>query len=224
MAASQRRAGRALSGRVRAHARNRHPERARSGKRIVVAFTGACPPPGRTGDRALRRHRARPAPRSTAAAPLCGRHRRHHRGSASPLRARPGVSAAGRIRAAAHGRRRARSQPVPHQREAGQHDGATRIRSGDRRDGAGLRVGQGRAAHPKIGQRAVRARPDGLQQRHEDVRRHALRSAGLDRLLRRVGRRQVGRVHDARRRSAVREAARDGIRVPRLYGSGAAQD
>ena len=35
----------------------------------------------------------------------------------------------------------------------------------------------------------VRARADGLQQRHEDLRGHALRSAGLDRLLRRVGRR-----------------------------------
>ena len=72
--------------------------------------------------------------------------------------------------------------------------------------------------------RAVRAHADGLQQRHEDLRRHALRSAGLDRLLRRVGRREVGRVHDARGRSAVREAARDGIRVPVLHGPRAAQD
>ncbi len=141
-----------------------------------VAFARARPPPGRTGHRALRRHRARPAARGTAAAPLRGRHRRHDRGRAAPLRPRPGVSAPGRVRAAAHGGRRARSQPVSHQREAGQHDGASRIRSGDRRDGAGLRVGQGRAAHPQIGQRAVRARADGLQQRHEDLRRHAVRS------------------------------------------------
>ena len=224
MAARQRRTGRAVSGRVRADARNRHPERARSGKRIVVAFAGACPPPGRTGDRALRRHRARPAARGTAAAPLCGRYRRHHRGGVSPLRARPGVSAAGRVGAAADGRRRARSQPVPHQREARQHDRAARVRSGHRRDRAGLRVGQGRAAHPQIDQRAVRAHADGLQQRHEDLRRDAVRSAGLDRLLRRVGRREVGRVHDARGRSAVREAARDGIRVPGLHGARAAQD
>ena len=224
MAPRQRRAGRAVSRRVRAHARDGHPERARSRKRIRVAFTGACAPPGRTGHRALRRHRTRPAPRGAAAAPLCGRHRGHDRGGAAPLRSRPCVSAAGRVGAAAHGRRRARSQPVPHQREAGQHDRAARIRSGDRRDGAGLRVGQGRAAHPQIDQRAVRARPDGLQQRHEDLRRHAVRSPGLDRLLRRVGRREVGRVHDARGRSAVREAARDGVRVPGLHGSRAAQD
>ena len=140
------------------------------------------------------------------------------------LRPRPGVSAAGRVGAAADGWRRARSQPVPHRREAGQHDRATRIRSGDRGDGAGLRVGQGRAAHPQIAQRAVRARADGLQQRHEDLRRHAVRSAGLDRLLRRVGRREVVGVHDARGRSAVREAARDGVRVPGVHGSRAAQD
>ncbi len=136
------------------------------------------------------------------------------RGRAAPLRPRPGISAPGRVGAAADGGRRARSQPVSHQGEAGQHDGASRIRSGDHRDGAGIRVGQSRAAHPQVGQRAVRARADGLQQRHEDVRGHALRSARLDRLLRRVGRREVGRVHDARGRSAVREAARDGVRVP----------
>ena len=35
---------------------------------------------------------------------------------------------------------------------------------------------------------------------------------------------RVGRVHDARGRSAVREAARDGIRVPGLHGPRAAQD
>ncbi len=169
-------------------------------------------------------HRARPPAGGPATAALCGRHRRHHRGGASSFRAGPGVSASGRLGTAAHGRRRPRSQPVPHQREARQHDGSARLRSGDRRHDPGLRIGQGRAAHPQIDQGAVRAHPDGLQQRHEDVRRHAVRPAGFDRLFRRVGRRKVRCVYDARGRSAVREAARDGIRVPVLHGSRAAED
>ena len=51
---------------------------------------------------------------------------RYDRGGAAPLRSRSCVSATRRVRAAAHGRRRARSQPLPHQREAGQHHRAPR--------------------------------------------------------------------------------------------------
>ncbi len=224
MAPRHRRTGRAVSRRMRAHARDRDPERTGSRKGIVVAFAGACPPPHRTSDRSMRLHRARPPAGGPAIAALCGRHRRHHRSGASSLRAGPGVSAPGRLRTVAHGRRRPRSQPVPHQREARQHDGSARLRSGDRRHDPGLRIGQGRAAHPQIDQGAVRAHPDGLQQRHEDFRRPAVRLAGFDRLFRRVGRSEVRRVYDARGRSAVREAARDGIRVPVLHGPRAAED
>ena len=46
VAPRHRRTGRALPGRVRAVARDRHPERARSGKRILIAFACACTPPG----------------------------------------------------------------------------------------------------------------------------------------------------------------------------------
>jgi hypothetical protein len=45
-----------------------------------------------------------------------------------------------------------------------------------------------------------------------------------DRLLHRVGRREVGGLHHARSRSAVREAARDGIRLPRVHGHRTSQD
>ncbi len=48
--------------------------------------------------------------------------------------------------------------------------------------------------------------------------------ARLDRLLRRVGWREVSCLHDARSRSALRETAGNGIRVPVVYGPRAAED
>ena len=88
----------------------------------------------------------------------------------------------------------------------------------------GFASGSGRAAGPQGREPAVRARADGVQPGHQDVRRHAVRPADVDRLLRRIRRREVVRLHDARGGPAVCEAARNGIRVPGLHRARAAQD
>ncbi len=213
VAPRHRRAGCALSRRMRAHARDGNPQRARSREGIALPFSGACSPTGRAGHRALRviergrRLEAQPLRRyaaviggTVAAALLIF--------LLGPAYMRQGASAlllmAGDVLEASPYRIDVTPGNTTVPRGSDQVIKATV--QGFESDKAELLI-------RKSVKRAVRTRADGLQQRHEDLRRNALRSAGLDRLLRRVGRREVVGVHDARRRSAVRETARDGVRV-----------
>jgi len=79
--------------------------------------------------------------RRLEAQPLRRGHQRHRCRRSHRVHARSGIFAAGRVRTLAARRRRARSEPLSDRREAGQHDRAPRLRSGDHRHSAGFRVG-----------------------------------------------------------------------------------
>ena len=77
---------------------------------------------------------------------------------------------------------------LSHRRHAGQRQRSARRRPGDHRRTRRVRRGRGVVDDPQVGRRAVRARAAGSSETSTDKRlsvRHAVRSRGADRLLRR---------------------------------------
>ena len=229
--ARQRRTGCALPRRARALAAGRDRQRHRSqpagGDEQLAALAAAGRAPGRIGRRQGRGNRLGPQRRAFAPAFVRRdvRHHRHRRGGA--LLARSEIPAPRPLGSPRRLAQRAGGSAVPHRRDAGQRQRAARRRSDDHRHARRFRGRSGLpdgAQEPRRAVRADAARPQREQQRAEQVRRHAVRSGGADRVLRRERTRDVTDLHAEGRRSAVRAEARARAALSRLYRAGAAQD
>ena len=168
------------------------------------------------------RARGRPARGEESRTPVFGRARRRARARGGDFPAGSRLHAARVVRAPSDFAQRRSGGAVQHRGHAGPHDDSPRRRPACHREAAWLPGGPGGPDDPEEPLRRVRARPARPDRRQ--VRRHALRRRGADRVFRRGGRCAFAGVHAEGRRHAVRQEARAGISLPGVYRDAAAQD